>query len=52
MKAILVVLGDTEDRVITKVKALESGITVDEELNSGDHLWWVTKLKKPAISCW
>lgn len=43
----MLVLGDTQYWIITEVKALESGITENEELNSGVG----DKVEKPSNVC-
>ena len=37
LKAFLLVLGDTENRIVLKVQALKGRVPGDEELNGGDN---------------
>ena len=37
LKAFLLMLSDTENRVVSEIQTLKSSVSCDQELNGGDH---------------
>ena len=48
LKPFVLVLGDTQYRIITEVEALESGVAENEELDHGDHPWVGDEVEEPS----